>query len=68
MTTLNEWTEALGPRIVQMKEEVTERQSGRCRTCQRARKLYFALDPDDSLYGLCLNCHSAWVATRKELR
>ena len=65
MATVNEWVEALGPRIVAEKEALTLKQAGRCAVCGRARKLYFAIHEDDSLYGLCLEHHHEWVDTRR---
>jgi len=64
-TTINEWIEALGPTILAWKEALAEKQGGSCLRCGKHRKLYFALDPDETLVGLCSTCHAGWTHARR---
>ena len=64
-TTINEWIEALGPTILAWKEAMTEKQHGNCLRCGKHKKLYFALDPDETLVGLCGQCHAGWTHARR---
>lgn len=72
-TTINEWIEALGPIILDWKEDLSDRQERRCLNCgSLASRLYFAFPADavdptpEQLIGLCAGCHADWTTERRK--
>jgi hypothetical protein len=55
LAQMYEWVDALAPDIIQQKEELSQRQDGRCLDCMKRRKLYFARE-NSVLVGVCINC------------
>ena len=64
-TIANEWIEALGPLIIRMKEDLSEKQDGRCSRCGKRRRLYFAQTTDEQPTLVCVDCHEQWTQERR---